>query len=375
MKKPLKKLQRKQLKKQVKKADLKGHGSISQEVHMKKFEGFGHGINLGGWLSQCDYSKERFDNFITEDDIRTIASWGLDHIRLPIDYNLVETDEGDYKEDGFSYIDKTVEWCERYGLNLIIDLHKTYGYSFDYLHNEYGFFENERYQERFYRLWEELAGRYGNKPSSIAFELLNEVTDKEYCDTWNRVAANCIKRIRAVAPEVKILIGGYYNNCIEAIVDLDMPADENIVYNFHFYEPLIFTHQGAFWVKGMDTSFRISVEAPYSELEKCSSEQFEQMSLSFDAFDPQDSLSVEYFEKSFAKAVEICEERGVALYCGEYGVIAEARAEDTLKWYQMISGAFEKYNIGRAAWTYKEMDFGITDPHMQQVREDLIALL
>ena len=31
---------------------------------MKKFKGYMHGINLGGWLSQCDHTKERYDNFI-----------------------------------------------------------------------------------------------------------------------------------------------------------------------------------------------------------------------------------------------------------------------------------------------------------------------
>ena len=35
---------------------------------MKKFEGYTHGVNFGGWLSQCDHTKERYDTFITEED-------------------------------------------------------------------------------------------------------------------------------------------------------------------------------------------------------------------------------------------------------------------------------------------------------------------
>ena len=98
---------------------------------MKVFEGYMHGINLGGWLSQCDHTKDRYDNFILESDIARISEWGLDHIRIPVDYNLVEDEEGNYKEDGFSYIDKAIDWCEKYHLNMVLDLHKTYGFSFD----------------------------------------------------------------------------------------------------------------------------------------------------------------------------------------------------------------------------------------------------
>ena len=61
---------------------------------MKQLTGFQRGINLGGWLSQCTPTKEHYDTFITEQDLRTIASWGLDHVRLPIDYVLVEQEDG-----------------------------------------------------------------------------------------------------------------------------------------------------------------------------------------------------------------------------------------------------------------------------------------
>ena len=35
---------------------------------MLKEMGFYKGINLGGWLSQCDYSEEHMDSFISEKD-------------------------------------------------------------------------------------------------------------------------------------------------------------------------------------------------------------------------------------------------------------------------------------------------------------------
>lgn len=342
---------------------------------MKQLTGYMHGINLGGWLSQCDHTKERYDNFIVKEDIATIKDWGLDHIRVPIDYNLVEDNEGNYLEDGFKYLDKVIDWAGEYGLNMILDLHKTFGFSFDSGEQEEGFFDNKSYQERFYRLWEEMAKRYGKNSDRMCFEILNEVTDKEFCERWNRISNECIKRIRVYAPDIKILIGGYYNNSIEALKDLDMPADENIIYNFHCYEPLVFTHQGGYWVDGMDTSFRMPFDSTYKQYNEYTDQYLDRYAEDISGFDMDKPMGVEYFEKMIGEAVRVASERDVALYCGEYGVINLATAEDSLKWYKMICSVFDKYGIGRAAWTYKEMDFGLVDEHMKPVIDELLTVL
>lgn len=342
---------------------------------MKQFKGYMHGVNLGGWLSQCVHTKEHYDSFINEMDIRKIKSWGMDHVRVPVDYDLVEDENANYKEEGFAYLDKVIDWCEKSGLNMILDLHKTFGFSFDAGEHESGFFENEAYQERFYRLWEEFAHRYGTFKDRLAFELLNEVTDKEFMPAWNRIARTCIERIRAICPGIKILVGGYYNNSIEGLKGLEDPYDENIVYNFHCYEPLIFTHQGAPWIPSMDTSFRMSVDSTYAQYGKYCSEQLKGFNVDVSAYPQDKPLGVEYFEDLMEEAVRIANEKDVALYCGEYGVIDRADPQDALKWYSLIGSCFAKHNIGRAAWSYKKMDFGLSDERMDPVREELLKLL
>ena len=339
---------------------------------MRKFEGYMHGVNLGGWLSQCNHTKERYDNFISFEDIEKIKGWGLDHIRVPVDYNLVEDEDGNYKEEGFAYIQKAIDWAGKCGLNMVLDLHKTYGFSFDAGEKEEGFFENEAYQERFYKLWEEFARRYSKYYSRLCFELLNEVTDKKYSDIWNRISGTCIKRIRAISKNIKILVGGYYNNSIEALWDLEYPVDDNIVYNFHCYEPLIFTHQGAYWIEGMDRNFKMPFESSYGDYNEYSKKNLPGFSLPMKNYLTEDVIGIEYFDNLVSEAVRVAEERNVALYCGEFGVINNATAEDSLKWYKMICSCFDKNGIGRAAWSYKEMDFGISDDHMNSVRDEII---
>ena len=143
---------------------------------MTEFKGYKKGVDFGGWLSQCVHTKEHYDTFISEEDVKTAASWGIDHIRLPIDYNLLEDENGTPTDHGCGYIDNAVKWCKAAGLNIILDLHKTAGYSFDKGEGEFGFFDSEPLQERFMKLWDRIAERYAVSDGTIAFELLNEVS-------------------------------------------------------------------------------------------------------------------------------------------------------------------------------------------------------
>lgn len=327
---------------------------------MRRFIGYEKGVDLGGWLSQCEHSKEHYDSFITESDFVNLSKWGLDHVRVPIDYDLVEDEQGNFSEDGMAYVQQVIDWCGKYNLNMVLDLHKTAGYSFDKGEKESGFFDNAALQERFYRLWEELAERFGKYHSRVAFELLNEVTDISFAEKWERISAECISRIRKIVPEVYIIVGGYNNNSIEALDSIVMPCDDKIVYTFHCYEPLIFTHQGAYWVDNMPSDFRLK----FPDTAKSYIEHKNKLGLKIadplENADPDISCA-DLFEIMFEKAAALAEERNVPLYCGEYGVIDLADKESTIKWYKAINGAFKKFAIARSAWCYKKKDFGITD--------------
>ncbi len=319
---------------------------------MLKKMGFVKGVNLGGWLSQCDYSDDRLYNFITEADFEKISTWGVDHVRIPVDYNIFENEDGTgYIEKGFERVDFALSMCRKYNLKVVLDLHKTAGFSFDnFGENEAGFFENEKLQERFYRLWEEFAKHYGKENSYLVFELLNEVTSSKYIDAWNRISYECIRRIRQYAPDTVILVGSYHNNSAHSVPFLAKPYDDKTVINFHCYAPLEFTHQGAYWADIIkDKEKRVSFE--------------------------ESGVTEEFFENEFAPAIETAKKYNTCLYCGEYGVIDRCAPEEALKWYKVINKIFEKYGIARCAWSYKQMDFGLSDERMDNVREELLKYL
>lgn len=339
---------------------------------MRTFEGFLKGINLGGWLSQCgkNYTEEHYNSFITKEDIDLIASWGLDHVRLPVDYNVVQKEDGSFIESGFRHIDDCISWCEANGLKIVLDLHKTCGYVFD--DESYcDFFSNHTLQTMFIDLWMEFTRRYGSN-ENIAFELLNEVTDASTAEPWNRIAAETVRAIRTLAPTKKIIIGGIYNSSIYGLSLLEAPADENIVFTFHCYSPMVFTHQAAGWIKQMPKDLSVTYPLPASEVRALSS------SIYGNDFDAEfenlgdTMLSADYFKKLFAPALAIAEQYNIPLYCGEYGVIDHADRDSTLRWYKDFNRALQEYNIPRAAWNYKRMNFGITGDLNKDIFDTLI---
>lgn len=342
---------------------------------MRRFEGYEKGINLGGWFSQCVHTREHYDSFIKDEDFKKIASWGADHVRVPVDYELIEDALGEPVEEGYERLEKTVALCRENGLKMVLDLHKAAGYSFDPGEGETGFFDSSALQERFMKLWERIAERFGKDHDMLAFELLNEVTEKEYRDTWNRIATECIGRIRKAAPDSYIIVGGYYYNSAVAVKDIDVPFDERIVYNFHCYEPLVFTHQGAPWIPTMDPEFRVPVGLPFGELFEEAKRMGAESCAALDKQPPEGRLSADYFKAFMREAVETAEKKGVPLYCGEYGVIDRAKPEYALEWFKMINAAFTEYGIGRAAWSFRRMDFGIEDARMDGVREKLLKYI
>lgn len=345
---------------------------------MRRFEGYIKGINLGGWISQfAEYDIEHFENFITESDIKDIAELGFDHVRVPVDYNVLEDEEGNPIETGFAYLTNCLKWCEKYNLNMVIDLHECYGYSFDPLKKDMDrekFFYDDELQARFLKLWTRIAETFKAYPDRVAFEPLNEVVLIDVADAWNVVIKKYIETVRAICPDHYIIIGGVCYNNVMSVPMLENPHDDKVAFNFHCYEPLIFTHQGAYWVENMDHDFRIGYPKSVEEYRELSRQLSNDLSGAIFS-EKCTVMGPGFFEDIFAPAVATAKDYNVPLYCGEYGVIDLADNNDKIRWLKDIHAAFDKYGIGHALWNYREKDFGLVDESFASVKDEFISCL
>ena len=222
---------------------------------MKKLEGLQRGMGIGGWLT--NYKRfnvlpsnrrmqitigdmEHFESYITEADVAYIASLGMDHIRLGFDQIVVEEYPYAYRKEILSLLHSFVDWCRKYGLRPVLNLHKAIGNYCD-IAEEYGLMQNEELQKRFAALWSLLEDEFAEQ-NDVVFELLNEVVNAA-ADEWNAVAEKTIAAIRAKNKERLIIVGGVEWNNPPALPKVKVYDDENIIYTFHCYAPHEFTHQ------------------------------------------------------------------------------------------------------------------------------------
>ena len=236
------------------------------------------GTNLGNWLNpegymfdfkktNCewminlmvtelagpDFAREFWqtfkDNYITEADIAYIAKTGANTIRLPFNYKLFTREDYMGKNDeteGFRMMDKTIEWCRKYGLYLILDMHDCPGgQTGDNIDNGHGYpwlFENETSQKLFCDIWKGIAAKYKDEPVILGYELMNEpiatMFSKELQAEMNAKLEGLYKRATKTIREVDnnhiILLGGaQWNGNFEPFHDWTF--DDNIMYTCHRY--------------------------------------------------------------------------------------------------------------------------------------------
>ena len=228
------------------------------------------GVNLGNWLlqefwmmgqsteavnDQCTLEgifdtrfgfaeRERLmdlfrDNWITQRDWDLIQSFGFNAIRLPFIWNLLEDEQNPMtlRDDAWQYLDAAIAEAEARGIYVILDLHGAVGaqgwehHSGCAGHNLY--WETPEYQARTEWLWQQIAGRYADRPAVAAYGVLNE----PWGTTPENLAVEAIElydAIRQVDDSTIVILPGH-----SAGLDAyPRPADaglSNVAFEMHFY--------------------------------------------------------------------------------------------------------------------------------------------
>ena len=202
------------------------------------------GINLSEWFAQVydsrGYTKEHFETWTTPADIALIKSLGFDHVRLSVNPQpIMDAERRGKRDEYFGYLDAAMKMILDAGLAIELDLHPD--------SNLKDRLKDDEFVEQFADFWRATAQHYSSwDPDRVFFEIMNEPEMRDPY-RWFGVEAKLAAAIRQGAPTHTILAPGAEWDNDDDLLRLEPLHDPNVVYVFHFYEPHIFTHQGATW--------------------------------------------------------------------------------------------------------------------------------
>ncbi len=120
--------------------------------------------------------KKHRNTYITEKDFKQVADWGMNLIRLPVPF-FVFGDREPYI-GCIEYVDKAFDWAEKYGVQILVDLHTVPGSQNGYdnggITGVCKWCKNPEEVEFALSVLERLAQRYGNRRGLYGIEVLNE---------------------------------------------------------------------------------------------------------------------------------------------------------------------------------------------------------
>lgn len=299
-----------------------------------------HGVNLSGYDV---FPPEWFHN---ESDFKTIASWGFNVIRLPISWDNIEPNPGQYNDSYLKLVDQDLTWAKENAIYIVLDMHENcWSKQFASCNNGYthgipkwavatyqdslqgiqlmlhDFYlglapngtspspTNPSIQSRFFSAWKYVASRYSNETAIAAYDILNEPIQE----------ANSLDDNYTFTSEV---LPNFFANAIDVIRTVD---------------------------KNHICMWEGSTSVPVPRPNVVYSSHYPQSSLSF--YDPN-SLRVKV-----QRLLNVSREWNVPLFVGEWGM--QANAPNVTQYINDSLSIYERESISSAWWDYSRGSFSM----------------
>jgi endoglucanase len=317
------------------------------------------GINASGWFAQIydkrGYTKEHFQSWTTAEDIALIQAMGFDHVRLSVDPQpmMASHRPEEIPAEYLGYLDAAVKMILDRGLAVVIDLHPDSEFKTRLA-------KDDGFVQEFADFWRALARHYSTwNAERVFFEILNEpeVYDRY---RWYGLQAKLVAAIREGAPQHTMIATGARWSDDDDLLFLEPLRDLNVIYNFHFYEPHIFTHQGAtwssyfwHWVKGLhypsspESAAKVAAGVP---------DAVDRLAVIRYGEDHWDAARI---DAEITQVSEWARQRGVPVVCNEFGVYRDyADPQDREAWIHDVRTSLERHGMGWTMWDYSG-SFGV----------------
>jgi endoglucanase len=200
----------------------------------------------------------------------------------------------------------------------------------------------EAHRDDFLALWDRLAAHYAGADPRLHLELLNEPHPPLSAERWNNLLVQALAVVRSNDPERHVLVGPVLWNTFDALPELRVPDDPNVVVTVHYYSPFEFTHQRATWL-----------------------EEAKDWSRSWGTEDDHAEVRADFERAAAARS---------PLFLGEFGVVDTVDLATRARWTAHVRAVAEEYGMGWSYWDFGT-DFGAFDLQADRWRPELLSAL
>lgn len=316
---------------------------------------FQKGVNISHWMAQHFEGKYADPWRLSETEVKWIAQHGFDHVRIPVDGRILMSIDGKLINELMEPFDDALTWTGKYGLGVVLDMHYLPGAEFLTPAEENALWRDERLQKIAVSLWTQLAEKYKGYDDRLRFELMNEAVAPSNDDV-NALNEKLVAAVRSVDKNRVVYVSsnewGKFKNAKYVKVFKD---DKNVHYVFHYYEPLIFTHQKAPWSEHTQY-YKESVKFPttLTNLDRYFPKGHYMLDLN------GVPLNADYINNDFDRLGAWAKSNGVKILISEFGVIRKADPDSARRWVSAVTHAAERNGFGLTIWDYKG-DFRVND--------------
>lgn len=331
---------------------------------------FTKGVNFTNWLEYRP-AEEVNENYIVREDFVNAKKLGCDVIRLPIHFEKLCTAADGYKipEKILRILDNAVKWSGEQGMYLILDFHNDCTADSK---------TPDDVDKILIPVWTELATRYKDHTGGVVYEIMNE-PHAININLWNKIILDVFKRIREIDKNHWIIVGGADWNSTAAMKKLPDFKDDKVIYNFHYYDPHLFTHQGASWTHV--NRFK-DIPFPYDKKKMPPLPKRPNLEEIMRYLKYRTDGKLETVMNYFDQYVDFSLERNAPVFCGEFGCFTSVPNEARVNWYRIVAGLLAERGIARTSWDYygsfgvfNTVDYGTRPRFPEDLNRDIVKAL
>jgi endoglucanase len=302
----------------------------TQQVKMDPFKMnqlLGRGVNMGNALDAPSEGEWGFT--LEEKYFQAAKDAGFNSVRIPVRWSAHALTEPPYTIDP-NFL-KRVDWAVNCALSRNLPVMLNVHHYLELLSDP------NNHRERFLALWQQIAEHYKGYPNTLILEPLNEPQGKLNVSGWNSLLKQAIAVIRRSNPDRTLVIGPAWSNTIGNLNSLQIPKDDrNIIVSIHCYDPMEFTHQGAFWVTDRDSNAWLGTKWTGTDAEK------------------------KAIAGQFDKAVAWAKQNDRPINLGEFGSFNKADMDSRARYTKFFADAAIERGFSFHYWQF-DSDFAVYD--------------